>query len=85
MEQRLEAGGSISIDALARLAATGQTIVIERGGEEVIRLVKESSVPERPRRRRLGIARGMVQIADDFDDLPEELLAAYEGEEPGEE
>lgn len=85
MEQRLEFGGSISIEALTQLASSGATIVIERAGEEVIRLVRASSNPERPRRRRLGVARGMVHIADDFDELPEDLLAAFEGtEESGE-
>jgi antitoxin (DNA-binding transcriptional repressor) of toxin-antitoxin stability system len=36
--------------------------------------------------RKLGLARGEFEVTDEFfEPLPEELLAAFEGREPGEE
>ena len=57
----------------------GEEIVIARAGRPVARLV-----PLVPRRepRKLGGWRGKVWIADDFDELPEDLAAAFRGERP---
>lgn len=54
----------------------GERIVIARAGEPVAVLspYKASVKP-----RKLGQFAGQVQIAEDFDELPEELLHAFEG------
>lgn len=81
MEQRIDIGATISAERLARLASAGETIIIERAGEEVARLVSASTGVLPIRQRQLGLGRGLFRVADDFDELPEDLLAAFEGEE----
>lgn len=58
-------------------ASAGEEIVIARHGHPVARLVPlaEKSKEKRP----LGLARGQIWIAPDFDETPEELIAAFEG------
>jgi prevent-host-death family protein len=64
---------------LARVEA-GQEVVIARAGRPVARLVP---VGPSPPERTLGLDRGRVVIADDFDaTLPEEVLRGFEGEDP---
>jgi len=62
---------------LAKVAG-GDEVVIARGGKPVARLV-----PVQKARRMddlLGIDRGRLWIAEDFDGpLPEEIVAAFEG------
>ena len=59
---------------LMRVAA-GEDIVITRSGRPVARLVPVA----RTGKRRLGLDRGQVFIADDFDaPLPDDLLDAFE-------
>jgi prevent-host-death family protein len=55
----------------------GEEVIIGRSGRPVARLVpyKRPGV-----RRRPGAWRNKVRIADDFDELPEEILAAFRGE-----
>ncbi len=55
----------------------GEEIVVGRAGKPVARLVKYE-----PARRRLGAAQGRIWIADDFDELPEDVAAAFRGEHP---
>lgn len=60
-------------------AMAGEEIVITRHGRPVAKLVRADSLGEP---RRLGLLRGRIRIADDFDaPLPEELLKAFEGAE----
>ena len=60
---------------LARVEA-GEEIVISRGGRPVARLVPVTSLPAP---RVLGMDRGRVQVAEDFDGpLPETLLSSFE-------
>ena len=61
---------------LARVSA-GEEIVIAKAGRPVARLVPydESLEPRKP-----GGWEGRVWIADDFDELPPDLLAAFYGE-----
>jgi prevent-host-death family protein len=61
-------------------AAAGEEIVIARAGRPIARLVALSDVPSQ--RRRPGAWRGKVSIADDFDELPTEMEAAFRGERP---
>lgn len=58
----------------------GEEIVIGRAGKPVARLVPY--VEEPPPVRRCGAWKGRVWIADDFDELPEEIAAAFRGERP---
>lgn len=60
-------------------AHAGEEIVIGRAGVPVARLVPLAS-PE-PIQRELGAWRGQVQIAEDFDELPDELAAAFRGDD----
>ena len=50
----------------------GEEILIGRAGQPVARLT-----PIRRNVRELGFARDQVWVADDFDDTPEELVAAF--------
>ena len=61
-------------------AAAGEEIVIARNGRPIARLVPLSDVPLR--RRSPGAWRGKVSIADDFNELPAEIEAAFRGERP---
>ena len=58
------------LSRLVDRAAAGEEIVIARSGRPVARLV---ALELARARRRLGLARGQVTIADDFDDIPEDL------------
>jgi antitoxin (DNA-binding transcriptional repressor) of toxin-antitoxin stability system len=55
--------------------------VIARAGTPVARLVPYQPAGE-PRRRQLGAWRGRVWVADDFDELPDDVAAAFRGERP---
>ena len=54
--------------------ATGEEVVISKAGEPVARVV-----PLRPKVRRTGRGslRGSIHIAEDFDDLPDDLADAF--------
>lgn len=60
-------------------AAAGEEIVIARAGRPIARLVALSGASQR---RVPGAWRGKVSIADDFDELPAEMDAAFRGERP---
>jgi len=61
-------------------AAAGEEIVIARAGRPIARLVPLSGAPSRPRTP--GAWRGKVSIAEDFDELPPAVEAAFRGERP---
>ena len=68
------------LSRLIEEAAAGEEVVIARAGKPVARLL-----PFEPRiePRRPGLMKGKIWIADDFDDpLPEEIMAAFRGEDP---
>ncbi|MBA2425782.1 MAG: type II toxin-antitoxin system Phd/YefM family antitoxin [Actinobacteria bacterium] len=62
---------------LVERAARGEEIVIGKAGKPVAKLVPYSTAsgPRSP-----GAWAGRVTLADDFDDLPAELDAAFRGE-----
>ena len=62
---------------LVERAAGGEEIVISRAGVPMARLMPLAT-PTAPRRP--GAWKGLVKIADDFDDLPEDLAAAFRGD-----
>lgn len=55
----------------------GEEIVLCRAGKPVAKLVAYT-VPVLPRKP--GALKGEIWIADDFDELPEEVAAAFRGE-----
>jgi prevent-host-death family protein len=66
------------LSRLLERVAAGEEIVIAKAGRPVARLVPydEALEPRQP-----GGWEGRVWMADDFDELPPEILAAFEGEE----
>ncbi len=64
------------LSKLLRQVAAGEDVVISRAGKPVARLVPVAE-PKRP--RELGRDRGKIWIAEDFDELPEDVLADFEG------
>ncbi len=64
------------LSRLAQRAADGEEIVIARNGRPLARLVAvEARTP-----RSLGLAKGQIWIAPDFDDpLPLDIQEAFEG------
>ena len=57
----------------------GEEIIIGRAGRPVARLVPYRTPASE---RRPGAWRDKVQIAEDFDTLPEDIAAAFRGERP---
>jgi prevent-host-death family protein len=67
------------LSRLLRRVAEGEEVVIARAGEPIARLIRIQ--PEQPTRP-LGMDKGSVVVADDFDaPLPPELLAQFTGVE----
>ncbi|CAN5179064.1 type II toxin-antitoxin system prevent-host-death family antitoxin [soil metagenome] len=67
------------LSRLLERVEAGEEIVIGRAGKPVARLVPLAS-PRLPRQP--GAWKGRVKIHDDFDELPEEMMAAFRGERP---
>jgi len=68
------------LSRLLQRVAAGEEITIARAGVPVARLVKIESKPLK--KRPLGMDRGKVWIAEDFDaPLPDDLLKAFYGGE----
>jgi prevent-host-death family protein len=65
------------LSRLLEQVEAGEEIVIGRNGRPVARLVPF----QRGGARRPGAWRGRVRIADDFDELPETIRAAFNGED----
>jgi prevent-host-death family protein len=66
------------LSALLDRAAAGEEIVIARAGRPVARLV---ALDDRAsRRREPGGWRGRVTIGSDFDELPDDIAAAFRGD-----
>lgn len=62
---------------LVERAAKGEEIIIAKAGKPVARLMP---LAEPARRRRPGLLKGKIKIAEDFDaPLPEEILRLFEG------
>lgn len=62
------------LSKLLEAVERGERIVIARAGEPVAVLVPYA---EATRKRTLGIAEGEVRIAEDFDELPDEMARAF--------
>jgi prevent-host-death family protein len=66
------------LSRLVARAERGEEVVLSRSGEPVAKIV--AFRPRRPKRKP-GIWRGMGTVADDFDELPDEILASFYGED----
>ena len=60
-----------------RQARLGSEFIVTSRGEEVARIMP----PSVPQRRPVGVLRGQIQIAPDFDETPADLIAAMEGKD----
>jgi prevent-host-death family protein len=70
------------LSRLLQKVAEGEEVTIARAGVPVARLV---AVEKKMTKRPMGFAHDEIWIADDFDaPLPDDLLAAFYGEAPGE-
>jgi prevent-host-death family protein len=65
---------------LVERANAGEEIVIARAGTPVARLVAYVDDGERAVERVPGGWEGRVWMTDDFDELPEDIVAAFDGE-----
>jgi prevent-host-death family protein len=72
------------LSKLVERAAAGEEIVIAKAGKPMARLVPVEA--DRPKKlREPGLLKGQVWIAEDFDEWPEDILAAFEADiEPAE-
>lgn len=67
------------LSRLLERAAAGEEIVIARAGKPLARLMPlEPAARDRP----LGMWAGQIRIAEDFDELPDDVAAAFRGEAP---
>ncbi len=62
---------------LLEAVEAGEDVVIARAGKPIARLVAAAA---RTQPRTPGARRGQVVIADDFDETPEDLIAAFHGD-----
>lgn len=65
------------LSQLLDLAASGEEVIIARAGKPLAKLIPYQ-VKQQPRKS--GYWKGKVKIAKDFDELPEELSRAFQGE-----
>ncbi|GMV92713.1 MAG: hypothetical protein AMXMBFR82_24910 [Candidatus Hydrogenedentota bacterium] len=63
-------------EQLVESVAAGEEIVISKAGEPVAKLVPYC---DEQRDREPGYWQGQVKIREDFDDLPDDIAAAFRG------
>ena len=62
------------LSALIERVLAGEEVVIGKAGKPVVKLVRYQRSEER---RRPGALKGKIKIADDFDELPEDIAEAF--------
>ncbi len=62
------------LSALIERAMTGEEVIIGKAGKPVAKLVRYQRSEEQ---RRPGALKGQIEIADDFDELPEDIAEAF--------
>jgi len=62
------------LSRLGRLAWEGEEIVIAKAGEPWLRL---EPYRERRDKRKLGVLKGQIRIAPDFDETPQEIIDSF--------
>jgi prevent-host-death family protein len=65
-----------NLSRLVERAEAGEDIVIQRNGKPVVRLVPVVEEPRSLTSLR-GVWRGRVAMAEDFDELPEDVATAF--------
>lgn len=71
-----------TLSRLVDQASAGEEIIIAKAGKPKARLVPIKETKAVPKPRPLGLLKGKIWIADDFDaPLPDDLLDAFEGKE----
>ena len=66
------------LSRLLQQVGAGERIIIARAGKPVAELIPIAAQPDM---REPGSAKGLIQIAEDFDaPLPQEIIDAFEGE-----
>ena len=68
-----------NLSRLVERASHGEEIIIAKAGNPVARLTAYQQVASR---RKPGIWKGKVAIADDFDSLPRAVIKAFRGDAP---
>lgn len=63
------------LSRLVELVEAGDEVVIQRSGRPVARLVAYEE--RRPVAEAFGALRGQIELADDFDTLPDEFLDSF--------
>lgn len=66
------------LSRLVEAALRGDEIVIARAGRPLVRL-EPVAMDDRPRDLDLGLWVGRVRMAEDFDELPDDVLDDFEG------
>ena len=62
------------LSALLERVQAGEEVIIAKAGKPVARLLPYT---EHRRPRQPGALRGRIRIADDFDDLPDDIARAF--------
>jgi prevent-host-death family protein len=68
-----------TLSRLLDAAVSGEEVVITRRGTPLVRL---QPVRALPRKSLFGVLKGQIWMADDFDELPEDILRDFEGRHP---
>ena len=63
------------LSRLVELAERGEEVIIQRSGRPVARLV--SLQRRRPVAEAFGAMRGEIELAEDFDDLPDDIAEHF--------
>ena len=69
-----------SLSRLIEKALRGEEVIIGKAGKPVVKIVPYE-LETSPRQLGVGNWRGRIWIAYDFDELPEDVLALFEGED----
>lgn len=64
-----------NLSRLVAMAAAGEDVVLSRNGKPVARLVAMSEPSSMA--AAYGALQGRIQLADDFDELPEDIAEAF--------
>lgn len=65
------------LSKLMEQAEAGEEVVIARAGKPAVRLIPFTPPSVE---RKAGVWRGQITIAEDFDALPDEVIATFEGD-----
>ena len=67
-----------NLPGFLRKVRHGESIVVTSHGQVVARVIPPGPVPDAP--RPFGLLKGMIEMAPDFDEMPDDLIAAMEGD-----